>query len=196
MIRRHSFSICVTAVLMTLSLLSSAVTAQPEAAPATSGSEDTIDLDRQFAQTYLRLAEAQLRRAESMNQQIAQSVSDDQIEELKADYELAEQLVHKAEQGGTGGYQGIYLRFAQLAYTRAQQELDRAREAKRLDSQSVGDTDLEILQLRAQLAKINLAKGKRALAGPLEEGLNWKIGLLYQEVIRLRAEVEMLKQRG
>ena len=162
----------------------------------TKPSDTNQRLDMAYARTMLRLSEARLRQAQELNRRVANTVSKANMNDLRANVEVARQAVASVSEGEASGRASVYLRLGEMAVASAESRLRKAQAARERAPSAYSDTDMEILQLELDMARLNLATGQQALKGSTEDKLNWKIEVLYAEVIRLRNELRQYKRRG
>ena len=164
--------------------------------------QSTVEVDKRDrslrerqAETFLRLQEAKLKQAEALNRRVANTVAEEDIKSMRLDVELGKQLLASARRGEKSGLKSVYMRLAENAVLSAESHLTKAKEVRQTIPSMFSDLDMEVLQLKVEKTKLNLAAGEKALAGSIEDELRWKVDLLYEEVLRLRSEVKMLKSR-
>jgi DNA repair exonuclease SbcCD ATPase subunit len=157
--------------------------AQPEEA----GTEQSLEV--RYAQAQLRLAEVNLKRVERMNQRVPRSVPGDMVAEYREDVEVAKlRLENLASGKGENDFQ-VWLRRAEEA---AQSAEARLRSGMAVNQRAPGTLDaleLERLRLRAELARLRLARGQALADQPRETQVQWQLDYLSDEVQRLNQEV-------
>ena len=153
------------------------------------------DQEKQYAVAFLKLQLAKQKKAVALNKRVTNAISQTDMAILARNVELGRQLVESAARGESAGRKSVYLRFAENNVAAAESALATATVARSKSRLAVSDVDLEILQVQAEVARINLAAGETALADDTVAELRWKIGILYEEIIRLRDEVKQLRRR-
>ena len=161
----------------------------------TASGADSANLEARYADTLLRLSRAKLRRAEGMNKRVANTVTKVALNELRGNVKVAEQLVASTRAGEEEARVSVFIRLGEIIVAQAESRLRQAVAAREREASAFSQADIEILQLEVEQAKLNLAMGRSALMGSAEDQLNWKVGVLYEEVIRLRGEVTNMKRR-
>ncbi len=175
-------------------LLSSPTDAQD--APKSQATQQSSDAFRlRYAQAYLKYAEVNLKLANAANARVRRTVSDARLREYREEVEVARGLLAIAESGDRGNDFPTFLKLAEAAYSI---ELDRYRRAKRANERaptSTSQLDVARLRLRSELALINLEHGRSLANASSEKQTEWKMNLLYHEVLRLNEEVSQLRSR-
>jgi hypothetical protein len=178
-----SFSLCV--LFQAASTAQSPREARSDTHQKNLSTPDTsTNLDAQLADTLRGITRVRLQRAIQLNAQVSGTYSADDIDTMK------EQLATIDRQQGRNG-QGLdwfstLIGLAEISKSVADADVKRV--AVLRQQNSVSDLDVEMARLRAQLADLNLKRGKLAAKGTADERQNW--GLLY-----VACQVEQLKDQ-
>ena len=158
------------------------------------GSSPYGDLLEQRAKLFLSLQKAKLNQLESLNRRIPNSVPLADINNLKLNVELGEKLMEAVTDDSIEARKSAYLILAKNAVSAAEDELGRAEQVSQQMKGRVSDEDLEVLKLKASLARVNFEIGQKAVETSTEDELRWKIDLLYDEVLKLRNELKQARR--
>ncbi|MEM9660120.1 MAG: hypothetical protein AAF961_17285, partial [Planctomycetota bacterium] len=143
---------------------------------------------------FLNLQEARLRKAEAANRRVPNTYPQTGIENLKLNVDLAKRLLASDRSGEDRARHASYLYYAQNAIEKAKAALDQAERLQARAPTAVRDEDLAVLRAQLEVSKLNFQLGEAAVARSFDEGLEWKVDLLYGEVLRLRKEVNEMRR--
>lgn len=166
------------------------VAGQPGPAPAP---QNTADLELQYARAKLQLAQANLKRVEQINRRVARSVPASVVAEFRDDVAVAQRQVDAAS-SPDGNEFAVWLGRAesdlQSATTRWKQAVAANERLKKSKSgKGIFDaTDIERFRLRAEVTRLQLARGKSLVDAPRAAQLEWQVELVNNEVERLKEE--------
>ena len=107
---------------------------------------------------------------------------------------VAKKLLSVAGQGGRQREFEVFVRLAAAGYRSAYNNWQRAKSVHEKSPAPLSVENVKRLRLRAELALINYERGKSLIGGGPAEQTQWKINLLYDEVLRLNARVEQLSR--
>ena len=166
--------------------LTSAGAAPPaaEGAPAQSGES----LDVRYARAQFALAEANLKRVDQINQQVARAVSGKVVDEYRRDVDVARARLDAAERGESDSFQ-VWLRCAEASLKSADRAWQNAVVANQHMPGTIDQVDVERLRLRAEVYRIDLERGRALAGGTREAQLQWRVRMLSDEVDRLNEAV-------
>ena len=153
---------------------------------------NSIDYRLQYAKAFLAYSKVNLERAENMNARVSGTVPAALVEEYRDDVEVAEKLLSVAQSGDATHTFSVFVRLAEASYNQATRDYERAKALRTRTRGSFSELDVERLRLRAELAKINLEEGRSLTDGPEERQSQWKMRLLYTEVMRLNGQIQRL----
>ena len=142
------------------------------------------------AETFLRFQQVKLRQAEEFNARVANTISQQDIRVLRDNVDLGKEMLEDVRQGEHSGRETVYLRFAENNLLEAEAALAKAARVRKQVPSSYTTTEMELLQIKAEQATIELELGKKAFASDAEFELRWKVDLLYNELLKLRGDVE------
>jgi hypothetical protein len=167
-------------------------------AASRSGGEEAQpeSLQVRFAQAQVRLAEITLQKAQRMNQRVAGAVAAVDVVEYREDVEVAKAQLAAARAGAGENQFLTWLRSAQAADKAAQSRLRSSRAANARLPGTIDDLEIERLRLRAELARLRLARGQALRDRPPVEQLQWQVNLLRDEVQRLSEQVSRQPPAG
>lgn len=150
--------------------------------PATALRSDAPDsLDAQYARAKLALAEANLARAERMNQRVANAVAGDVVADYRVEVELGRQRVADAERGNADSFE-VWLAEVERAWKAADTTYNTAKAANDRTRGTIDPADVERLRLRAMVLELNLKRGQAAANQPRSAQLAWRISALSDEL--------------
>jgi hypothetical protein len=158
--------------------------------PAPSDAEQNVEI--QFARAQLQLAEANLNRMQQMNRRLARTVPASVVAEYQQDVELAKAQLQQAEAGSAANEFQVWLRRAETVHKTAETNWKNAVAANQRASGTVEAVDVERFRLRAEVTRLQAARGQKLAQAPREAQLQWEVDLLNYEMQRLREETTRL----
>lgn len=159
----------------------------PAAAPAPAETTSAANLELEYAQAKLELAKANLLRVEQMNRRLARSVPASVVADFQHDVEEANQQVQAAS-APLGGEFDVWLRRAKSELQTASTRYKNALSVNRRLEGTIEAAEIERLRLRAEVARLQLERGRSLAGAPRAEQLEWQVELLNNEVDRLKEE--------
>lgn len=156
--------------------------AQPEEA----GDEQSLAV--RYAQAQLRLAEVNLQKVQQMNQRVARAVPGDMVAEYREDVEIAKLRVETLLDGKDGDEFRVWLRRAEATARSAEARWKSGKAVNQRAPGTLDTLDLERLRLRAEMARLRLARGKMLVNQSREAQVQWQLDYLSDEVQRLSEE--------
>lgn len=158
----------------------------PESDSARKAAEN---LGAKLARAQLKLAEANLAKVSQTNERTPRSIPADVVAQYQREVELARIHFKLVEAGSALGDFSIWVARAEAAAKAANREWKTGLGVNRQAPGMLDRIDLACLELRAEVARLNLERG-RALAGANpQEQLRWQLELLNGEVARLKQQV-------
>jgi len=145
-------------------------------------------LEVRYAKAQLRLAEANLARVERINQRLAKVVSPDVVAEYRQELDVAKSLVKSAE-GAAGAKFDVWLQRAAAGARSTQSAWRSVAAAERRVPGTFDPLDIERLRLRAEVARLELARGKSMAASPRLVQVEWQMDLVGGELQRLKEDL-------
>ena len=156
------------------------------------GQGAAASIDVQIAEAKLKLAETELRRVTEVNRRVARTIPDSTVGWLERNVELAKQQLDLARQGDQH-WHALHIRQMEAALRDAESRVQRAEGMNRRVPRSVDEFDLERLRLKAEIARLNLAKARDpANVKSPEAHLQWQVDQVRDEIGRLKDQVERL----
>lgn len=148
---------------------------------------DWASLELGYAEANLELAQARLDLATSQKQAVADSVSDDTLDALEAGVLSAQNCLAQLKTKTAAGANASQILAAEQELQGLKAAYTKSLEANKLAAGSVSD-----LELRSQLAEVNVAKARLAAARelgnqPVEVRMQWQIGQLQDQIRALWA---------
>jgi hypothetical protein len=142
------------------------------------------NFDTEYAEAKLELAQANLQRAESMNQKVSNAVSANVVAEYRQDVEVAKLRLEDAKAGKPDAF-AVWLRSAEKKAAAAKTAWESAVAANKRTKGTVEATDVDRLRLRSQVLRLNFERGQSLANEPREAQLEWRVSSLGDEVERL-----------
>lgn len=152
---------------------------KPEDLPA-----PPVNLDVEYAKVKLALAQASLDRAEARNQNVANTVAPNVLAQYFRDVDVAKLALEDATRGKTDSFD-VWLGEMEAQAKSADAGWQSALAANKKMQGTVHSLDVERLRLRAELLRINLARGRALVDQPREQQLEWQLSALHEQVERL-----------
>jgi hypothetical protein len=152
------------------------------------GAKRSESLEVRYARAQLELAQANLKRAESKNQRVANAVSSNVVGQYRQDVEVARSQFDDAQQGSRKSFD-VWLRAAEANWKAADVVWRSAADANKRMAGTVDELDVERLRLRAELYRIDLERGQALVDQPREAQLEWRVSVMSDEMERLKEAV-------
>ncbi len=144
-------------------------------------------LERDYAAANVELAEARLAQANSQNQAVADSVSQEMTSELKAGVQLAQGRLKQLDANGRENPYGPQIQATQDAVSAMQNNYDEALKANKIQAGTVTDVLLRREKASIDVAKARLAALKSLDQQPPEVRIQWELGQLQDQIRALWA---------
>jgi len=145
---------------------------------------------------WVLLAEANLQKVQQMNRRVANVVAADVVAEYEQDVEIAKVRVQDALKTPDDNPFAPWLRAAQSAVKTAEARLRSAEAANQKMAKTFDELDLERMRLRVELTRLRLQRGQELADQPAEAQLQWQVGVLADEVQRLREQLRRAPPSG
>jgi hypothetical protein len=172
-----------TEILITVVCLLGQITQTP--APSHTISES---VEVRYAQAQLQLAEANLNRVEQSNKRVARSVPSSVVADYQHNVQVAKTRLEQATAGRAAGEFQVWLQRAEAERRTAETTWKNATAANVSVPGTVEPLDIERYRLRAEVAKLQLERGKTLVDSGREAQLQWEIDMLDNQVQRLKEE--------
>ncbi|MBX9788975.1 MAG: hypothetical protein K2Y37_08685 [Pirellulales bacterium] len=160
--------------------------AQQPGAP--SDTPASADLDVRYAEAQLALARANLKRAESANQRVPNAVAASVVAAYKNDVDVARLRVEQLKAGGPESIK-IWLRAAEVNWKLADARYHTALAANQRTPNTISPFDVERYRCRAEVCRLGFERGQAVADQPREQQLEWRIGMLNDQIERLNEAV-------
>ena len=139
-----------------------------------------------YADARLRLAEVNLEEALEQNERVAGVVSDMEVEQLKANVELARRQLEITKRFNLGTTVPTQVTAAEAAAKIADLDLSTALKANEKLPGAITESRIKRLRIKAEMAKIRVELWKDPVYIPsLMEEMQWQIDRLTEQVIEL-----------
>ncbi len=172
-----------TEVLMTVVCLLGQLTQPPTPSHTISESVDV-----RYARAQMQLAEANLNRVEQSNKRIARSVPSSVVAEYQHDLQVAKTRLEQATAGRAASEFQVWLQRAEAERRTAETTWKNASAANSSVAGTVEPLDIERYRLRAEVAKLQLERGRTLVDSDREAQLQWEVDMLDNQVQRLKEE--------
>jgi hypothetical protein len=144
------------------------------------------DLDTQYGQILAQLAQAMLQRVQDINLRTPGEITRQEVQESMRELVVFQGVAQNTQQTGKLQWFPIMLSFAEATQSDTQSAWAVAARARQADPNTMSAIDLEILRLRAELASVNLQRGRQLVKASPDEQQNWALGVLTLEIQRLQ----------
>lgn len=178
---------CLVPIIVSILLLATWIGRWPSQAAPQKPPRDSLEIRQ--ARIQLHLAEVNLQRVQQMNQRVARAVPADVVAEYQEDVEVARLRLQRLLDGKGEGDFAVWLRRAQAIARSAEVQWKSAVAVNRQAPGTVDTLDVERLRLRAELARMRLARGQELASQSREKQVQWQEEFLADEVQRLNEEV-------
>ncbi|MBI3462846.1 MAG: hypothetical protein HY000_07265 [Planctomycetes bacterium] len=145
-------------------------------------------LDVRYARAHLALAEANLARVDRANRRVANAVAGVVVVGYQEDLAVAKVRL-QAALGESDEPSAFWLRVAEAAAKTADRNWRSAAAANQRAAGTIHELDIERLRLRAEVAQLNLERGRALADASPEDRMQWQIELVHDELQRLDEEV-------
>jgi hypothetical protein len=176
------------------------VSIKPAGAQATSNQDQTAkqatssdNPDVSYAQLLGQLMRVRLERIRELNSQVPGTISADDIALNELQLKAVDQLEQQAKTSKEIDWFSMVLIQAQISKTAA--DLDWKHASKLRQQSVISESDAEMSHLRAQLAEVNLERGKAVEKKSADDRQNWALQYLVMEVQTLQDKVRRLEER-
>jgi hypothetical protein len=180
-----------------LSLAYAQQNAPPQSFTAQASATPTArpNIDAQFAEAMYRLASARLQRVKNVDRRSSGSVAPGDITRMELQVEALGKMQEAARRNGKLDWFTMLLSEAEMSKTFADAALKRLTTIQAANPALVTKNDLAIAELAAQIAELNLQRGKDAAAKGHEEQQNWGLQFLLLDAQTLQDRVHLLEFR-
>jgi hypothetical protein len=141
-----------------------------------------------YARAQLQLAEANLNRVEQSNKKVARSVPSSVVADYQHDVQVAKIRLEQATAGRAASEFKVWLQRAESEQRTAETTWKSATAANASVPDTVEPLDVERYRLRAEVARLQLERGKTLTGSGREAQMQWEIDLLDNQVQRLKEE--------
>jgi hypothetical protein len=151
--------------------------------------------DARYAQILGQLMRVRLERIRELNSQVAGTITADDVSVIELELKAADQLQQQATNSKEIDWFSMVLTQAQISKTSADMDWKRVAKLRQQSPQTLSELDAEMVHLRAQLADMNLERGKAAQNKSADDRQNWALQYLVMEVQTLQDKVQRLEER-
>jgi hypothetical protein len=156
---------------------------QPALQPA---GQDNLEL--QYAQARLALAEANLKKMESINAKVRGAVAGTVVDDYRDDITVANKGLEEVPRGGPDSF-AVWLSAAEAKWRSAVVMWRTAAAANDRQPNTVDALNIERMRLRAEVYRLDLERGRAAASRSHEDQLQWRVSVLSDEIERLNERV-------
>jgi hypothetical protein len=153
------------------------------------------NIDAQFAEAMYRLATARLQRVRNVDRRSSGSVAPGDITRMELQVQALSKMQEAARRDGKLDWYTMLLSEAEMSKEFADAALKRLTTIQAANPALVGKDDLQIAELAAQIAELNLQRGKDAASKGHEEQQNWGLQFLLLDSQTLQDRVHLLEFR-
>jgi hypothetical protein len=181
------------ALMVGLVLLAGVLIAAPED-KAVENKDGRVDLNLElaYAEAQHKLAEVSLRKLELTNQRFPRTISSSVIADYAEDLAIAKAQLDSARRGADADLFLGWVRRVESNMKTAEASLASARTANQRQPGTVDPLDVQRLELRVEIAKLQLDRGKLLANAPLDQKLEWQVQVLNDEVSRLKEQTSRI----
>jgi hypothetical protein len=151
--------------------------------------------DARFAQILAQLTMDRLERAKQANAKVPGTVASDDIALIQKELEADVRLQNDAKDGGKINWFNMLIDMAEATKSSADSDWQRASAIRAKSPQSLSELDADMVRLRAELADVNLERGKAVASGSADERQNWALQYLFVQMQEVRDRVRVLEER-
>lgn len=156
--------------------------------------KDDKSLATRYAKAQLRLAELNLQKVQEMNKRVPGTLIQSVVQQFEEEVEFAKANVRHAEQNGVDlAYQSCLER-AELGVRAAEAYAKRAEETHQRAPTMRSGTDVERAKVAMEMAQLQVERGKAASEAGFEAKCQWQLGLLGEELWKVRQQTALLGQ--
>jgi hypothetical protein len=190
-------------VLVTTTALCSMGVAQEKAnTPSGPGQQASVSQansetnpDAQFMQILGKLASLRLERLKRINATVPGSVAPDDVALLELQLKAIDKLRQETQASGQVNGYSMLLELAEISKAAAVLEWNRVSAIRDRSPSSISEGDAEMTRLRAELADVNLLRGRSLATRSVQEQQNWALQFLFVELQGLHDAVRNLEGR-
>lgn len=181
-------------ILQTASPANAAPASSPPSSAAPNGVGSAPDapssesIEVRYARALLRLAEANLQRVEASNKRVAGTVPKSVIAEYEDDVQIAKSRLEQADAGDAAKAFQAWLARAEAEERAAQNQWKVATAVNAHRPGAFDALDVERFRLRAEVAQLQLERGRTLVAADSEAQLQWAIELVDNQLQWLKEE--------
>jgi len=148
------------------------------------------------ARIQVALAEANLKRVQSINQRVPNTVSQEAVADYERELETANRQLQRVTSGSNESSFDLWLDRAQAAAKYSETAWRDAVAANQRLPGTMSPIDVERLRLRHELDQLDVDQGRAVAHASPEAKLEWQMNLSNQEVERLKHEVRRRSAGG
>jgi hypothetical protein len=150
------------------------------------------NLDLAYAEAQFKLAEVSLKKLELTNQRFPRTISASVIADYAEDLAIAKAQLDSARQAADADLFPGWVRRVESNMKTAEASLASARTANQRQPGTVDPLDVQRLELRVEIAKLQLDRGKLLANAALDQKLEWQVQVLNDEVARLKEQTSRI----
>lgn len=150
------------------------------------------NLELEYAEAQLRLAETNLRKVQVTNERFPKTVSASVIADYGEDLAIAKAQYDGVKKGGDDDFFAGWLRRIESSVRAAEASYNSARVANQRSPGTVDAMDVERMRLRMEIARLQLERGKLLAGSNVEQQLRWQVQVLNDEVAHLKVQTSRI----
>lgn len=189
-------SVCVADVLFKHEAAAQTPPAGDSDAPARMHPGSAVDgsLDAQFADALFELARARLQRAMHLNSAFPGVIPADDLAATKG--ELAALSKKGRKDGEVVDWFSMLIGMAEVQNASANADWNQLSALQQKDPKSYSELDVEVARLRAQLADLNLKRGRMAAKGTADKRQNWALLYIAMQLQELGDDMRVVENKN
>ncbi|HEX5472324.1 MAG TPA: hypothetical protein VFW73_10575 [Lacipirellulaceae bacterium] len=146
------------------------------------------NVEVRYARAQLQLAEANLNRVEQSNKRVAGSVPSSIVAEYQHDLEVAKTRLERVATDRSANVFHVWLQRAEAEQKASETSWKNATTVNGRAPGTFGPLDIERFRLRAEVAKLQLERGRSLVRAGRDDQMQWEIEMLENQVQRLKEE--------
>lgn len=150
--------------------------------------DQKTSLDVRFSRVRLQCAETNLERYNRLNEKNPNTVTADVISGFAQEVEIARTELKEAELGSKGNPLLVWIQRAESNLRSTEAFYKHAKAANQRAPGIVDPLELKRLELQVEMARLQIERGQALANAPPEARLRWQIGVLSDELDRLKEQ--------
>jgi hypothetical protein len=147
-----------------------------------------------YARLRLRMAEVALDKAKQMNQKVPGTLPADLMSQFSQDVSVAKVQLQNSTRADGGDLLLGWIARAEMTLNDAKMKLNSATRTEQRTPGTYEPIDIERLRLSAELAQLQLDRGKSLIDASADAKLQWIVDMVDDELLRLKKQSALLFQ--